>query len=238
MGAAEHQGVHAVGLQRREVALGQAQDLPAGGDAALDEVDEPRAVGGGDVDAGHGVEKVLVGPRADRRGGADDPDLAVARGRHRAPHGGQDHLDDGDRVPLAGVAQEGGRRGVAGDDDHLAAALDEVVGDGLGVPAHVGDAQRTVGPVGGVADVDHRFVRQLVDDRSRHRQPADAGVEHPDRCGAVDFQLAVVMLVDAHRPALPRLSMDAAMIPPMAPNRCICQLTPISVGNTPQIRPE
>ena len=163
----------------------------------------------------------------------------IVRGFYnRAPHGGQDHLDDGDRVPLAGVAQEGGRRGVAGDDDHLAAALDEVVGDGLGVPAHVGDAQRTVGPVGGVADVDHRFVRQLVDDRSRHRQPADAGVEHPDRCGAVDFQLAVVMLVDAHRPALPRLSMDAAMIPPMAPNRCICQLTPISVGNTPQIKPE
>src|SRR5699024_6700866 len=180
VGAAEDEGVHAVGLQRREVPLGQAEDLAAGGDAAFHEVDEAGAVGGGDVDAGHGVEEVLVSAGADGRGGADDADLPVPGGGHRAAHGRQDHFGDGHGVAFAGVAQERGRRGVAGDDEHLAAPFDEVVGDGFGVLAHLGDAQRAVGAVGGVADVNHRFVGQLVDDGARHGQPADAGVEDAD----------------------------------------------------------
>ena len=43
------------------------------------------------------------------------------------------------------------------------------------------DRLRTVRPVGGVADVEHRLVRQLVEHRPGDGQAADAGVEDPDR---------------------------------------------------------
>jgi hypothetical protein len=36
------------------------------------------------------------------------------------------------------------------------------------------------GPVGGVADVHHRLVRQLVEHRTGHGQAPDAGVEDAD----------------------------------------------------------
>ena len=112
--------------------------------------------------------------------GADDADAAVAGGGDRAAHRGQDHLDDGHVVALAGIAQARRRRRVAGDHQRLDAAVDQVVADGQRVRADLGNGERTVGAVGGVADVDDVLVGQLVDDRARDRQSADAGVEDPD----------------------------------------------------------
>jgi hypothetical protein len=105
---------------------------------------------------------------------------AVAGGGDRPTYRGQDHLDDGHVVAFARIMQTGRRRRVACDHQRLDAAVDEVVADGQRMRADLGNAERPVGTVAGVADVDDVLVGQLVNDGARHRQPADAGVEHPD----------------------------------------------------------
>ena len=50
--AAEHERVDAGGVQRRQVGLGQAEQLPAAGDPALDELGERGQAALGDRDAG------------------------------------------------------------------------------------------------------------------------------------------------------------------------------------------
>ena len=81
----------------------------------------------------------------------------------RGPHSGLDHLDHGDRVAFACIAEHRRRCGVAGDHEHLHALVDEVVEDLERVAPHVGDRLRAVGRVGGVADVDHGLGGELVD---------------------------------------------------------------------------
>ena len=78
------------------------------------------------------------------------------------------------------VAKARRRRGVARDHQSLDAARDEVVADRQGVRTDLGDGQRPVRTVGGVADVDDVLVGQLVDDRPRDGESADAGIEDPD----------------------------------------------------------
>ena len=58
--------------------------------------------------------------------------------------------------------------------------LVQVMDDGQGMGPHGG---QRLGPVRGVervADVEHLLVRELVDHRTGHREPTDAGVEDPD----------------------------------------------------------
>ena len=112
---------------------------------------------------------------------AEQADAAVAGRGDGAAHGRLDDLDDRHVVALAGVAQAGAAGAVAGDDEHLHAVGDQLVHGGEGVPADLGDRQRAVRPVRGVADVQQRLGRQLVEQRPGHRQPADPGVEDPDR---------------------------------------------------------
>ena len=88
--------------------------------------------------------------------------------------------DDTLRVAAAGVVQDGGGGGVARDDEHFDPGVDELVHDAQGEPAHLLDGAGPVGAVGGVADVEDLLAGELVEDRPRHRQAADAGVEHPD----------------------------------------------------------
>ena len=181
MRTAQHQRVDVGALQRFEVTLGQPEDLSAAGDAALDEVDESRAGHRGDLGVAGGGEGVLVGARGDGGLGSDHADAAVAGGGDGPAHRGQDHLDDGHVVALARIVQAGRRCRVAGDHQRLDAAVDQIVADRQGMRADLGNGERPVGTVAGVADVDDVLVGQLVDDGARHRQPADAGVEHPDR---------------------------------------------------------
>ena len=159
-----------------------ADQLVAAGHARLDEVDEPRADLGRQGDVRGGGERVVVGHRLRRRPGADHADVAGAAGRDRAPGGREDHLDDRDVVPLPGVAQHGRAGGVAGDDERLHAEGDQVVEALEGVLADLADRLGAVGLARGVADVEHRLVRQLVDDRARDGEPAEAGVEDADGC--------------------------------------------------------
>ena len=114
--------------------------------------------------------------------GADDADAAVAGGADGAPGGRDDHLDDRHVVALAGVAQHRGAGGVAGDDEHLDALVDEVVEAVQGVLADLGDRLGAVRLAGGVAEVEHRLVRQLVEDGAGDGQAAEAGVEDADGC--------------------------------------------------------
>jgi hypothetical protein len=69
MRAAQHQGVHFGALQRFQVALGQAENLPSTGDAPFDEVDEPRAGHRGHLEIAGGVERILISAGVDGRGG-------------------------------------------------------------------------------------------------------------------------------------------------------------------------
>ena len=64
----------------------------------------------------------------------------------------------------------------------LTPRLDQIVADGQRVRADLGDGQRSVRAVAGVADVHDVLVGQLVDDRARDRQSPDAGVEDSDGC--------------------------------------------------------
>ena len=81
------------------------------------------------------------------------PTSPVRVDRDRPPHRRPDHLDHRHVVPLPGVGQAGRGGGVAGDDQHLHAAVDQLVTDRQGVPADLGDGQRAVRTVRGVADV-------------------------------------------------------------------------------------
>ena len=184
VGAAEDEGVDAGLAHGHEVLLGGGHDLGAGGHAPLGELDEAGAGHGQELDARHGPERVGVGARVDGPLGGDQPDPPVVGDAGGGPGGGVDDLDDGHplalRVAAAGVVQDGGGGGVARDDEHLDPGVDELVHDAQGEPAHLLDGAGPVGAVGGVADVEDLLAGELVEDRPRHRQAADAGVEHPD----------------------------------------------------------
>ena len=160
--------------------MGGGEELVTAGDPLLDEVDEARARLDVQVEVGRGGERVVVRHRAGRGAGADDADLPVAGGGGGAAGGREDHLDDGYVVALAGVAQHRGAGGVARDDECLDALLVEVVEALEGVLAHLADRLLAVGLAGGVAEVDHRLVRELVDHRARDGQAAEPGVEDAD----------------------------------------------------------
>ena len=148
--------------------------------------DEPRAGRRVQRDLGCGGERVVVRLGGGGRLGADHADPAGPGGRDGAPGGGQDHLDDRHRVALAGVAEHRRAAGVAGDDQRLDALGDEMVQALQRELADAGDRLLAVRGAGGVAEIDDVLVRQLVDDRSGDRQPAEPGVEDPDRRLGVD----------------------------------------------------
>ena len=181
VGAAEDQGVDAVGDQRVEVAVGHVEQLVAAGHALLDEVDEPRTGLREELHVRRGSEGVVVGLGLGRGAGADHADPAGMAGGDGPPGGRIDHLDHRDVVPLAGVAKHRGARAVAGDDQGLDAFGDEVVEALEGVLADLPDRLGSVGLPGGVTDVEDRLVGQLVDHRTGHGESTEARVEDSDR---------------------------------------------------------
>ncbi len=181
VGAPEDQGVDAGLGEGVEVVVGDGLELRPTGDPLLDELDEAGAGLRGQGDVRRGREGVLVGERLGRGAGADDPDATAVGGGHGAAGRGQDHLDHGYVVPLPGVTQHRGAGGVAGDDQGLDALVDEVVEALEGVLADLADRLGPVGLTCGVAEVDHRLVRQLVHDGPGDGQTAEARVEDPDR---------------------------------------------------------
>jgi hypothetical protein len=172
--AAEDQRVDVGRDQGVEVLVGRGEQVVAPGDPRLDEVDEAGTGPGGQGDVGGRREGVVIRQGLGRGAGADDADPAVVRGGHGPAGGRQDHLDHGHVVPLAGVAQHGSTRGVAGDDQRLHAAGDEVVEALEGILADLGDRLRAVRLARGVAEVEQRLVGQLVDHRAGHGEPAEA----------------------------------------------------------------
>src|SRR5699024_7095577 len=61
VGTAQHEGVHIGGQDRGEVFARHGQQFGPAGDAALDELHEPRGGGGGQLQVRGGGEGVLVG---------------------------------------------------------------------------------------------------------------------------------------------------------------------------------
>jgi hypothetical protein len=178
--AAQDHGVH-VGLdQRVEVLVRHREELVTAGHPGLDELHEPRTHPRGQLDVWCRGEGVVVRQRLGCGLGADHADPPTVRGGDRAARGGQDHLDDRYVVPLPRVAEHGRARGVAGDHQGLHALRDEVVEALQCVLAHLADGLGAVRLPRGVAEVDQRLVRQLVDHRPGHGQPAETGVEDAD----------------------------------------------------------
>src|SRR5947208_434983 len=163
----------AAGLDdRREVlSRGSAQSV-AHGVAALDIVDEVRAGGSGQLQMGCGGERIVVRTTGDRHSRTDDADLAVTGGSDGASYGWMDDLDDRYVIALTGVAQARAGRSVAGDDEGFDAVVDEMVHDLERERPDLRQRARTVRRATGVTDVEHRLVRQLVEDRAGNRQAA------------------------------------------------------------------
>ncbi len=128
-----------------------------------------------------GGERVVVGAALDGDGGREQADSPVAGGGDGPAHRGLDDLDDRDVVALAGVAQARAQALLQAMTSSFTRLLHQAVHGGERVPPHLGQRERAVRAVRGVADVEQRLAGQLVEQRAGDREPADAGVEDPDR---------------------------------------------------------
>ena len=178
----------ALGRDGLEIGVGDGEQLVARGDTGLDELDEPRAGPARDRDLRGGRERVDVGLALMRGLRGDDADLVVAGGCDGSADRRTDDLDDGDVIALASVVEHRGRGRVAGDHQSLDPAVHQTVEAFEGELADLGDGTWTVGLPGGVTQVDHRLVRQLVQDGPGNGQSTEAAVEDPDRCVRHGFE--------------------------------------------------
>ena len=127
------------------------------------------------------LDRVEVGVGADGRRRRDHADAPIA-GRQRRGHRARPHdAEDRQVVAAAEVTEGDGRRGVAGDDDRLDVAGDELV-EGLDreVPDLVVGTDAVRRPEV-VAEIDRRFARGAAEDLAEDGQAAHARVEDPDR---------------------------------------------------------
>ena len=83
-------------------------------------------------------------------------------------------------IPFTRIAEHRCTRCIAGDHDRLDTLGDQMVHDIEGKGPHLGERSWAVGPPQGVADIQNRFPRQTVKNRSHHRQTANATVENSD----------------------------------------------------------
>ena len=182
MRAAEDQRVDVALDQRGKVFPGDALHLGAGRLSALDQLDETRTrlLEQLDVLAGH-RDRAHIRPRRHGERGADHPDTAVTRRLHGCSNGRFDHFDQRDvRIRVADVVQAGARRRVAGDDEHLHAFVDEQPCDVVHVTADFVALERPIRTARGIAVIDDRLPREVVEQRARNGQSADARVENAD----------------------------------------------------------
>ena len=183
MGAAQHEAVDLLGEHRAQVFLrGEAGHLVVQ-PAFLDQRHEQRA--GLGIHPHRRIEFVhaaRVGVAVDRGRRADDTDAPSRRGRHRGARAGLDDVEhrDAGGQPVHHVRRHR-RHGVARDDQHLDVALQQEFGDLRGEVLDRGDRLHPVGHARGVAEVDDVLERQALHERAHHGEPADAGIEHPDR---------------------------------------------------------
>src|SRR5204863_8265836 len=104
-------------------------------------------------------------------------------GRMDGPtHCGLDYFDNGDAVTLSSVAQYGGTSGVACDDEHLHALVDEMIHHIEGIRSHFGDRTRSVGAPSGVTHVQQRFVGKQVKHRPCDCETTHTAVKDADGC--------------------------------------------------------
>lgn len=178
--APQHQGVDALGQERLEIGAGLRLDLVTFYGAGFDEFNELRTRRCDDAQVRGRGEGIFVGARPDRCTGADHADHPRARHRYRSTSSWLNHFNNGHLITLARIAQYCCGRRVAGDHDRLDTLGDQMVHDIEGKGPHLGERSWAVGPPQGVADIQNRFPRQTVKNRSHHRQTANATVENSD----------------------------------------------------------
>ena len=148
----------------------------------LDVLDKLRTSTLRELQPGSSRERIRI--RTGVHGGlcADHPDMSITSCMHRSTHCGLDHLDDRDAVSFASVAQHSGTRGVARDDEHFHALVDEMIHHIEGIRAHLGDRTRSVWTAGSVTHVQQGFMGKQVENRPCHCQTADTAVEDANGC--------------------------------------------------------
>ena len=185
MRAAEHQGVHLGILQRLQVTIRNGEQFIAGGNPGLNELDKARAGLGEDFEVSGGGESVFVSVRIDGAVRADYPNPLIFGVPNRRPRCRLDHLNHRDTVgfgePLPSIPQHRSGRRVTGDHQQLDALRHEVIHDVERITAHLGNRLRAVWRMRGVANVENRLTRQLVDDGAGDREATNSGVEDPNR---------------------------------------------------------
>ena len=182
MRAAQHEHVHLRALQRRQIL---ACDQLGGGmlePPFLDERHEQRA--GLAVDACIGAQRLdraLVRAARNGPGGADHTDRPRLGRCHCGARTRFDHADDGYSRALLQVAERVRGARIARDDHGFHAAIQQIREDLAAIAPHGIRRFRPVRHARGVAEIDHRLVREPLEQRARDGQAADPRVEHPER---------------------------------------------------------
>jgi hypothetical protein len=188
--AAEDHGVDLCLAQGRDVLAHGVHDGVVDGAPALDDRGQVRARHGGEryvrVDDGEGLGVRAAGHRRRRREQADAPAARAGHRLHRLRSHDGEHVDAEGRLhhppPQRGQRRRRGR--VAGDDEQLDRARDELLGDLHAEALELGRAALAVGEARGVAEVHEVLVRQADEQLVQHGEAAHPGVEDADRPGA------------------------------------------------------
>src|SRR5205823_5821285 len=180
--AAEHQRLDAGTPQRLQVLAGDELGRRVIEPAFFHERHEQWA--GPGVHAGirsNRGDGPLVGAARNRARGPDHADRPRPGRLHRGARTGLDDADERHGRARLQVIERLGGDGVAGDDQGLYAALQQVGEDLRRVAAHGVRGLRAVGHARGVAEINDRLAWEALEQGARHGEPSDAGVEHAER---------------------------------------------------------
>src|SRR3989441_9029427 len=117
----------------------------------------------------------------DRPRRPDHADSPRPRALHRRARARLDHADQRHRRALSQKVERLSADGVARDDQGLHPAREQIRQDLARVPAYRVRRLGAIRDACGVAEIDHRLVRQALEHRPRDGEPTDAGIEDAER---------------------------------------------------------
>ena len=181
MGATKDQGVDLGIDQWLKILTRDLGDLGSARLAAFDEFGQKWASNRSDLKMWRCREGVKVGARFDRRDSSDHADLSTSRRRDCAANSRLDHFDDGKVISLSRIPEHRGACRVTGDHERFDTLVDESIQEFQGEGADLCKWARTVGCSRSIAEVEDRFIGELIDHGSGDGEAADPRIEDADR---------------------------------------------------------